>query len=73
MAKVPKVPELDGDDGACLMTNHQFQIILRYLQVVIAILGLIAGVMLAFAWQYLQGNRNQQKKPRQPIMPAGQV
>jgi hypothetical protein len=35
------------------MTDQQFQIVLRHLQVMIAILGLMAGVMLAFAWEYL--------------------
>jgi hypothetical protein len=35
------------------MTDHQFQLLLRHLQVLIAILGVIAGVLIAFAWTYL--------------------
>jgi len=35
------------------MTDHSFQLILRHLQVRIAILGVIAGVLIAFAWPYL--------------------
>jgi hypothetical protein len=35
------------------MSDQQFQMVLRHLQVMIAILGMIAGIMLAFAWQYL--------------------
>jgi hypothetical protein len=35
------------------MTDHQFQLLLRHLQVIIAILGVIAGVLIALAWTYL--------------------
>jgi hypothetical protein len=35
------------------MTDQQFQLILRHLQVIIAILGIIAGVLIALAWTYL--------------------
>jgi hypothetical protein len=35
------------------MSDHQFRIILRHIQVMIAVLGIQAGIMLAFAWEYL--------------------
>ena len=35
------------------MTDHQFQLLLRHLQVIIAILGLMAGVLIALAWTHL--------------------
>jgi hypothetical protein len=35
------------------MTDQQFQLLLRYLQVIVAILGLMAGVLLALALTYL--------------------
>jgi hypothetical protein len=35
------------------MSDEQFRIVLRHLQVMIALLGVTAGVMLAFAWEYL--------------------
>jgi hypothetical protein len=35
------------------MSDQQFKIILVHLQVLIATTGLQAGIMLAFAWQYL--------------------
>ena len=35
------------------MTDHQFQLLLRHLQVIIAILGLMAGVLIALALTYL--------------------
>jgi hypothetical protein len=35
------------------MSDQQFQLLLRHLQVKIAILGGIAGVLIAFAWTYL--------------------
>jgi hypothetical protein len=35
------------------MTDQQFKTIVGHLQVRIAILGVMAGVMLAFAWNYL--------------------
>jgi hypothetical protein len=35
------------------MTDQQFQLILRHLQVVIAILGVMAGVLIARALTYL--------------------
>jgi hypothetical protein len=35
------------------MTDHQFQLLLRHLQIMIAILGVIAGIMIALAWTYL--------------------
>jgi len=35
------------------MTDHQFRPILRHLQVMIAILGVIADIMIAFALAYL--------------------
>jgi hypothetical protein len=37
------------------MTDQQFKTIVAHLQVMIAILGVMAGVMLAFAWEYLMG------------------
>jgi hypothetical protein len=33
------------------MTDHQFQLLLRHLQVIIA-WGLMAGVLIALAWTY---------------------
>jgi hypothetical protein len=44
---------LVGLSGTSGMTDYQFQLILRHLQVMIAILGVIAGVLIAFAWTYL--------------------
>jgi hypothetical protein len=35
------------------MTDQQFQLLLRHLQVIIAILGVIAGVLIALALTYL--------------------
>jgi hypothetical protein len=35
------------------MTDQQFQLLLRHLQVMIAILGVMAVVLIAFAWTYL--------------------
>jgi hypothetical protein len=35
------------------MTDHQFQILLRHLQVIIAILGIMAGLLIALVWTYL--------------------
>jgi hypothetical protein len=35
------------------MTDQQFQLILRHLQVIIAILGVKAGVLIALALAYL--------------------
>jgi len=35
------------------MTDDQFKLLLRHLQVIIAILGLMAGVLIAPAWTYL--------------------
>jgi hypothetical protein len=35
------------------MTDQQFQLLIRHLQVIIAILGVIAGVLIALAWTYL--------------------
>jgi hypothetical protein len=35
------------------MTDHQFQLLLRHLQVIIAILGLMADVLIALALTYL--------------------
>jgi hypothetical protein len=35
------------------MTDHQFQLLLRHLQVIIAILGLMADVLIALAWTHL--------------------
>jgi hypothetical protein len=35
------------------MTDQQFQLILRHLQVIIAILGVMAGVLIALALTYL--------------------
>jgi hypothetical protein len=35
------------------VTADQFQLLLRHLQVMIAILGVIAGIMIALAWTYL--------------------
>ena len=35
------------------MTDDQFKLLLRHLQVIIAILGIIAGTLLALAWTYL--------------------
>ena len=35
------------------MTDQQFQLLLRHLQVIIAILGLMAGVLIALALTYL--------------------
>ncbi len=34
------------------MTEQQFRIILRHLQVIIALLGITTGVMLALGWEY---------------------
>ena len=34
------------------MTDDQFKLLLRHLQVIIAILGIIAGTLLALAWTY---------------------
>jgi hypothetical protein len=34
------------------MTDDQFKLLLRHLQVIIAILGLMAGVLIALAWTY---------------------
>jgi hypothetical protein len=31
------------------MTDHQFKIIIAYLRVIVAILGIIAGMVIAFA------------------------
>jgi hypothetical protein len=35
------------------MTDEQFKLLLRHLQVIIAILGIMAGVLLALALTYL--------------------
>lgn len=35
------------------MTDEQFRAIQTYLRIAIAILAFIAGIMIAFAWQYL--------------------
>jgi hypothetical protein len=35
------------------MTDDQYKLLLRHLQIVIAILGLIAGVLIALALTYL--------------------
>jgi hypothetical protein len=35
------------------MTDDQFKLLLRHLQVIIAILGLMAGVLIALALTYL--------------------
>jgi hypothetical protein len=35
------------------MTDHQFQLLLRHLQVIIAILGVLSGVVIALAFAYL--------------------
>jgi hypothetical protein len=35
------------------MTDQQFKTIVAHLQVMIAILGVMAGVLLALAWEYL--------------------
>jgi hypothetical protein len=35
------------------MTDHQFQLLLRHLQVIIAILGVLTGVVIALAFAYL--------------------
>ena len=35
------------------MTERQFKTIVAHLQVMIAILGVMAGVLLALAWEYL--------------------
>jgi hypothetical protein len=38
---------------ATAMTDDQFRLLLRHLQVLIAISGIIAGVLIALAWTYL--------------------
>jgi hypothetical protein len=35
------------------MSDQHFRIVLRQLQVMIVLLGVMAGTMLAFAWTYL--------------------
>ena len=35
------------------MTDEQFRAIRGFLVVIVILLGVIAGVLLAFAWQYL--------------------
>jgi hypothetical protein len=35
------------------MSDQQFRIVLRHLQVMIALLGVMTGTMLALAWEYL--------------------
>jgi hypothetical protein len=49
----PALLPLTSQGREAEMTDQQFQLVLRHLQVMIAILGLMAGVMLAFAWEYL--------------------
>ena len=35
------------------MTEQQFNGVLMHLRIMIALLGFIAGIMIAFAWEYL--------------------
>jgi hypothetical protein len=35
------------------MSDHQFRVFLAHIRVIIAIVGVQAGIMLAFAWEYL--------------------
>jgi hypothetical protein len=35
------------------MTDQQFQLLLRHMQIIIAVLGIMAGVLLALALTYL--------------------
>ncbi len=35
------------------MTDQQFKAMLFHLRVIIALLGFVAGIMVAFAWEYL--------------------
>jgi hypothetical protein len=40
-------------EGQSTMTDRQFRILLVHLRVIIGIAGFMAGVLLAFAWEYL--------------------
>lgn len=35
------------------MTDHQFTVLVAHLRVLIVLLGLIVGILIAFAWGYV--------------------